>query len=212
VVSVNRELAEDQGWDDADFLELIMERLWAQVEGKAISAAEARSLRKKALSLPLDEDSCESTFLGIAQTAASLVLACLELATKARKKSLERVASYALDVAKEWIGITSFFNPTGEAKDFELARRWKLKPPSGTFTTRLQSEAEAEYSHNSFILGECDKQRFDVEVLEKHRRITSTLIKLLRESSRLQGVQIQLRDLRVKTQRWFGDSGILRRD
>ncbi len=101
VVPVYRDLAEGEGWDDPAFLDGIMEKLWAHLEGKAIPAAEAEALRKKVLALTPHEESSESNFLGMAQCAVGAVWYCLELTMKADEKALKGIASVPLEVAKE---------------------------------------------------------------------------------------------------------------
>ena len=119
VVPVYRNLAEGEDWDAPAFLDGIMEKLWGHVEGRPIPAAEAEALGKKVLALT-PEGSSESNFLGMAQCAAGAVWYCLELTMKADEKALKGVASVPLEVAKEWIYMVSDFDPTGEARDFQL--------------------------------------------------------------------------------------------
>jgi uncharacterized protein YjaG (DUF416 family) len=204
VIPNYRDFAEDQGWEEVGLLEQVMKRLWAAVNGKDLSDTEINAISEKVDSMAPDEDACQSWFLGAAQDAATMVLACLEFHAERQKDSLEEIANYALESVKEWILLASDYNPNdaeGKPDDRDLARRLGLKPPCGANSACTQEEAENECRRSRLVQAELDKQRFDVEVLEIHPLLTKELIELLRRSSSMQGVQLRQRGLRAATPR-----------
>ncbi|NLE37283.1 MAG: YjaG family protein [Pirellulaceae bacterium] len=199
-----RDFAEDEGWDDAGLLERTMDRLWTVVGGSKMDSVELTELIATIDSLPLNDATCKSWFLGMAQDSATALYQCLQFHATNERQSLDHVAGLALGVIKEWFSLVSDFNPAGYCEsdvDFRLGKRLGLKPPNRATASATDDEAEEEYRHSRLVQAECDKQRFDVDVLEMHPELTEELIALMRQSSSMQGVQVRLRGLRVDTPR-----------
>lgn len=179
-------------------LDRLIEDLWKASEhcdSPEILAPVGRKCLATAASLPVQEPS-ESPFLGMAQDA----LGAVQYATRYifdrnvadPEHLIRQVAVWAMENVREWIGLSSAYDPLSLYPDTRFARRHGFPVDQIKHETAPEDD-ETWMANHAMALAEQSKQRFDIAVLARAQPAPPEIVRYLRQSSQNLGIQPFLR-------------------
>jgi hypothetical protein len=105
-----------------------------------------------------------------------------------------KIGDWAIESVREWIGLTSDYDPLIRNSDSQKARSLGISTDLIVHDRRPDDDLEWMRNH-PMVVAECSKQLFDLDVLQVYTDFGDDLLTFLRESSGGLGVQPFLRGL-----------------